>query len=173
MTTPPLERLTQYCQRLRLYQVEAELPTLLDQAAKRDLAYSDFLDEVLGLECRSKQEQHLAMRIRMARFPFQKTLEGFEWKLQPSIDPKVIKELATGRFLADGENVLLLGPPGVGKTHCEIPGDARVLDAETRRWGSRGRDDSKTHLPSDGRMCACLGYVSRPRSHQRRPLLLA
>jgi DNA replication protein DnaC len=57
------------------------------------------------------------MRIRMARFPFPKTLEGFDWKFPPAIDPKVITELATGRFLAEGENVLLLGPPGVGKTH--------------------------------------------------------
>jgi len=120
MTTPQLDRLTQHCQRLRLHRVEAELATLLEQAAKRDLAYSDFLDEVLGLEVRSKHEKHLTMRVSMARFPFQKTLESFDWKFQPSIDPKVIKELATGRFLADGENVLLLGPPGVGKTHLSV-----------------------------------------------------
>jgi len=56
----------------------------------------------------------------MVRFPFQKTLKSFDWKFQPSIEPKVIKELATGRFLADGENVLLLGPPGVGKTHLAV-----------------------------------------------------
>ncbi|MGH7549082.1 MAG: ATP-binding protein, partial [Gemmatimonadales bacterium] len=132
MTTPQLERLTEYCQRLRLYRVEAELSTLLDQAAKRDLAYSDFLDEVLGLELRSKQEKHLAMRISMARFPFQKTLEGFEWKFQPSIDPKVIKELATGRFIADGENVLLLGPPGVGKTHLAVALGLRACELGLR-----------------------------------------
>ena len=120
MTTPQLERLAAHCQRLRLYRVEAELHTLLEQAAKKDLAYSDFLDEVLALEARSKHEKHLAMRISMARFPFQKTLESFDWKFQPSIDPKVIKELATGRFLTDGENVLLLGPPGVGKTHLAV-----------------------------------------------------
>ena len=121
MTTPQLDRLAQYCQRLRLHRVEAELSTVLEQAAKQDQGYSDFLEAVLGLEVRSKQEKHLAMRVSMARFPFQKTLESFDWKFQPSIDPKVIKELATGRFIADGENVLLLGPPGVGKTHCEIP----------------------------------------------------
>jgi DNA replication protein DnaC len=96
------------------------LATLLEQAAKRETSYADFLDEVLALEVRSKQEKHLAMRVAMARFPFQKTLESFDWKFQPSIDPKVIKELATGRFLADGENVLLLGPPGVGKTHLAV-----------------------------------------------------
>ena len=120
MTTPQLERLAAHCQRLRLYRVEAELATLLEQAAKKDVSYSDFLDEVLGLELRSKQEKHLAMRVSMARFPFQKTLESFDWKFQPSIDPKVIKELATGRYLTDGENVLLLGPPGVGKTHLAV-----------------------------------------------------
>jgi DNA replication protein DnaC len=120
MSTPQLERLQQYCQRLRLYRVEAELATVLEQAAKKDLAYSDFLDEVLGLEVRSKTEKHLAMRVSMARFPFHKTLEGFDFKFQPAIDPKIIKELATGRFLAEGENVLLLGPPGVGKTHLAV-----------------------------------------------------
>jgi DNA replication protein DnaC len=52
----------------------------------------------------------------MARFPFQKSLESFDFRFQPSLDPRLIRELATGRFIADGDNVLLLGPPGVGKT---------------------------------------------------------
>ena len=120
MTTPQLEPLSAHGQRLRLHRVDAELSTLLEQAAKRDLAYADFLDEVHALELQSKHEKHLALRVSMARFPFQKTLEGFDWKFQPSIDPKIIKELATGRFLADGANVLLLGPPGVEKTHLAV-----------------------------------------------------
>lgn len=115
MTTPQLERLSAHCQRLRLHRVEVELPTLLDQAAKKDVSYADFLDQVLTRELEAKQDKHRTMRISMARFPFQKTLETFDWKFQPSIEPKLIKELATGRFIADGENVLLLGPPGWGK----------------------------------------------------------
>jgi DNA replication protein DnaC len=102
MTTPQLERLAAHCQRLRLHRVGPELARLLEQAAKREVSYADFLDEVFTLEVQSKHEKHLAMRVSMARFPFQKTLEGFEWKFQPSIEPKVIKELATGRFIADG-----------------------------------------------------------------------
>lgn len=78
--------------------------------AKREVSYADFLDEVLTLKVRSKHEKHLAVRVSMAHFPFQKTLKGFDWKFQPSIGPRVIKELTTGRFTADGENVLLLGP---------------------------------------------------------------
>jgi DNA replication protein DnaC len=120
MSTPQIERLRTHCHRLRLYQVEAELASLLEQAAKKDLSYSDFLDELLALEVRSKTEKHLTMRINMARFPFHKTLESFDFKFQPSIDPKVIREISTCRYISSGENVLLLGPPGVGKTHLAV-----------------------------------------------------
>ena len=68
---------------------------------------------MLATEVAAEQEKHHTMRIQMARFQFQKSLEGFDWKAQPSIDPKVIKELATMRFVANGANALLLGPPEV------------------------------------------------------------
>ncbi len=120
MTTPQLDRLRAACQRLRLHQVETDLPTLLEQAAKREVSYADFLDEVLTREVGAKTQKHLAMRVAMARFPFQKTLEGFDFKFQPSIDVKLIRELATGRYVEGGDNVLLLGPPGVGKSHLAV-----------------------------------------------------
>ena len=77
MSTPQLQRLHGHCHRLRLYRVEAELTTLLEQAAKRDLGYADFLDELLALEVRAKAEKHLAMRTAMARFPFHKGFGHF------------------------------------------------------------------------------------------------
>ncbi|HSF59792.1 MAG TPA: IS21-like element helper ATPase IstB [Candidatus Binatia bacterium] len=120
MSTPQIDRLRAHCRRLRLYKLEAEISGLLEQAAKKDISYSDLLDELLGLEVRSKSEKHLTMRINMARFPFHKTLESFDFKFQPSIDPKIIRELATCRYVSSGENVLLLGPPGVGKTHLAV-----------------------------------------------------
>jgi DNA replication protein DnaC len=118
--TPQIEKLRGHCHQLRLYQVEAELATLLEQAAKKELSYSDFLDEVLTMEVQSKREKHLNMRVNMARFPFHKTLEGFDFKFQPSVDPKVMRELATCRYVHSGDNALLLGPPGVGKTHLAV-----------------------------------------------------
>ena len=120
MSTPQLERLQQHCHRLRLYQVEQELTARLEQAAKRELSYADFLDELLALEVGSKTEKHHQMRIAMARFPFQKTLESFDFKFQPSLDVKLMRELAGGRYMDSGDNVLLLGPPGVGKTHLAV-----------------------------------------------------
>ncbi|HTD57187.1 MAG: ATP-binding protein [Deltaproteobacteria bacterium] len=111
MSTPQLERLREHCHRLRLYQVEQELSARLEQAAKQELSYADFLDQLLAGEIDSKTYKHHQMRIAMARFPFQKTLESFEFKFQPSIDPKLIRELATGRYIQSGDNLLFLGPP--------------------------------------------------------------
>jgi DNA replication protein DnaC len=80
MSTPQLDRLRTACHRLRLHQVETELAMLLEQAAKRELGYADFLDKVLAREVGAKTQKHLAMRIAMARFPYQKTLESFDFK---------------------------------------------------------------------------------------------
>jgi len=115
-----IERITEQMERLRLGRSAALLESLLGDAAKRELSYSDFLEQLLTSELSDKQERNAAMRIAMAHFPFQKSLESFDFKFQPSLDPKVIRELATGRFIANADNVLLLGPPGVGKTHLAV-----------------------------------------------------
>lgn len=118
--TAQIERIQEQMQRLRLIRLADELPGLLQEASKKDLSYSDFLEEVLSREITAKHERHTAMKTAMARFPFHKSVENFDFKFQPSIDPKAIKELATCRFVADTDNVLLLGPPGVGKTHLAV-----------------------------------------------------
>lgn len=132
MSTPQVDRLQAHCQRLRLYQVAAELPILLEQAATQEVSYAAFLDDLLAREVRAKSDTHLAMRLAMARFPFQKTLEHFDCKFQPSIDPTVIRELATGRYLTQGENMRLLGPPGVGKTHRAVAWGSKACEQGVR-----------------------------------------
>jgi len=120
MSTPQLERMCEHSHRLRLYQIENELTARLEQAAKKEISYADFLDDLLTLEVGAKTQKHHQMRIAMARFPFQKTIESFDFKFQPSIDPKLIRELVTGRYMQSGDNVLFLGPPGVGKSHLAV-----------------------------------------------------
>src|SRR5271157_5105079 len=92
-------RLHEQCQRLRPYQIAQELTTRLEQAAKKELSYADFLDQLLAGEVDAKTHKHQQMRIAMARFPYQKTLESFDFKFQPSLDPKQLRELATGRYI--------------------------------------------------------------------------
>jgi len=127
-----IERLQDLMHRLRLGRTVERLPSLLEEAGKRDLSYSDFLEELLRSELAGKQECHTAMRIAMAHFPFQKSLESFDFKFQPSLDPKVVRELATSRFIANADNVLLLGPPGVGKTHLAVALGLRACAAGYR-----------------------------------------
>jgi len=107
-------------QRLRLGHVAERLDALLSEAAKGEPTYLDFLDRVLTEEVSSKQRRRIAMGIQIAHFPAVKTLDEFDFKFQPSVDQKLVHELATGRYIASAENVLIFGPPGVGKTHLAI-----------------------------------------------------
>jgi DNA replication protein DnaC len=106
--------------KLRLRAVAQRLDGILSQAARSEPTYLDFLDQFLAEETDAKQKKRVAMGIQIAHFPTVKTLEEFDFKFQPSIDHKLVRELATGRFIAGTENVLMLGPPGVGKTHLAI-----------------------------------------------------
>lgn len=121
MTTPAqLERLQEHCQRLRLFKSRERLEALLQDATTQEATYGDFLETVLTEEVTSKTEKNVTMRTHLARFPFVKTLESFDWSYQPSLDKKQLQTLATCRFIETGENVILLGPPGVGKTHLAV-----------------------------------------------------
>ena len=113
-------RVEDHLLRLRLHSVAARLDAVLSDAARKEPTYLDFLDGLLRDELEAKQKRRITMGIKIAHFPVVKTLEEFDFKFQPSIDGKLVRELATGRFLAQAENVLLFGPPGVGKTHLAI-----------------------------------------------------
>jgi DNA replication protein DnaC len=115
-----IERMQEQLQRLRLFKSRERLEALLQEASSQDLSYADFLDQVLTEEVTAKTAKHITMRTSLARFPFVKGLESFEFGYQPSVDRKQIQTLGTCRFIEHGENVVLLGPPGVGKTHLAV-----------------------------------------------------
>ncbi|HLW61159.1 MAG TPA: IS21-like element helper ATPase IstB [bacterium] len=115
-----LARIADSLRRLRLTKLQERVDTLLQEASQQDLTYAAFLDRCLAEEVASKVERQVAMHTAMARFPYVKTLEAFDFSFQPSIDKKKIHELATGRFIEHAENLILLGPPGTGKTHLAV-----------------------------------------------------
>ena len=89
-------------------------------AATRERTIREALEFFCEREIARKDERRIEMSMGLARFPYVRDLAGFDFAAQPSIDKGQIRELATGRFIANGEAVLLLGPPGVGKTHLAV-----------------------------------------------------
>jgi DNA replication protein DnaC len=108
------------------------LDALAQQAATEQWTYLAFLDQLTQAELAARAEQAVTRNMRRAHFPFVKTLDQFDFACQPSINEPQVRDLATLRFVAHGENVLLLGPPGVGKTHLAISlGMAAILQGMT------------------------------------------
>lgn len=120
MSAAQLERLQENLQRLRLFKSRERLEALLQEATSKEMSYADFLDGVLTEEVVSKTAKNVTMRTNLARFPFVKGLESFDFAYQPSIDRKQIQQLSMCHFIEHGENVVILGPPGVGKTHLAV-----------------------------------------------------
>ena len=121
MTTPAqIERLGEHLRKLRLLKSGERLEAMLQHAAAQELPYAEFLEQVLGEEVAAKASKNIAMRTAMARLPFVKPLETFDFGYQPSIDRKQLQTLASCHFIEHGDNVIVLGPPGVGKTHLAV-----------------------------------------------------
>jgi DNA replication protein DnaC len=106
--------------RLKLSAIRERLDNLLDEAARRDLSLREALALLCQAEVQHREERRMQMGTSIAKFPFVRTLDGFDHKAQPSLDPKQLRELATCRWVANGDALLLLGPPGVGKTHLAV-----------------------------------------------------
>jgi len=117
MPSDPLDRMLV---RLKLSGIRDQLDTLLDEAARSNLSARETLVLLCEREIARKDHRRIEMALKLAHFPAVKELVGFDFEAQPSIDPKQIRDLAASRWIANGENVLLLGPPGVGKTHLAI-----------------------------------------------------
>jgi DNA replication protein DnaC len=125
---PQEERLLAALKRLQLTQLRETLAAVLSQAAKEQWTYLEFLDQILRREVDAKQGKRIRMGMQIAHFPCIRTIEGFDFAFQPSADERMFRELSTGNFIAHGENVLIFGPPGVGKSHLAIGLGRKIVE---------------------------------------------
>ena len=119
-----------YCKLLSLSSVADNYEKVALDAAKAKLSYQDYLYKLLQQQIIDRVDRSINARIKKAGFKYLATLEEFDFSFQPQIDEKLIRELATLSFLDSATNILLLGAPGVGKTHLSI---ALGLEATKQR----------------------------------------
>jgi DNA replication protein DnaC len=106
--------------RLKLTAMRDRLDGLLDEAARRDLTLPEALVLLCAAEVAHREERRIQMGLGIAKFPYVRTLEGFDFTAQPSLDPKQVRDLAACRWVANGDTLLVQGPPGVGKSHLAV-----------------------------------------------------
>jgi DNA replication protein DnaC len=121
--------LTTLLERMKMDHLLAQLDGVCEQAATGDADYKTFLARALETEWRGRYQRGVEGRLKQARFPAVKTLEQFDFEFQPSIDRKQVRELAGLSFVERAQNVVLLGPPGVGKTHVAVALGIKAVEA--------------------------------------------
>ena len=117
---------------LRLSGMSESLEIRLEEARGHQLSHAEFLELVLADELAVRQQRAVDRRLKQAAFRDQRTLEDFDFSFNPSVPRRRVYDLATGRFLREAHDVLLLGPPGVGKSHlCQALGYVLVKSGYT------------------------------------------
>ncbi len=124
-----IEQARTYLEQLGLAEAAMVLESRLETAARKQVPYAEFLADLLSAESAARRERYLRTRTRLAHLPYLRTLEQFQFSFQPSVDERQVRELAALSFVAEAANLLLLGPPGVGKTHLAVALGIRAIEA--------------------------------------------
>jgi DNA replication protein DnaC len=114
------ERIEELCQRLGLGSMATHLAHVAQDAARDELSFQDFFERLLQAEYRERQERSRTLLTRTAGFPAVKTLEQYDFGFATGAPKQLLTELSTLAFVERAENVVFLGPSGVGKTHLAV-----------------------------------------------------
>ena len=149
---------------LKLADAAEALPSVLDQAAAEDLSMTAALERLLSIEVAATEARRLTGRLRFACLPTPASLEDFDFDNAAGVDKKLIDELATCRYLETATNVLLIGPPGVGKTHLSVGLARAAAHAGYRTYFTTAADlAARCHRAAiEGRWATTMRFYAGP-----------
>ena len=141
------------------------LDTLCQQAAAGDWSYTRLVAELLAGEVSARHKRAVETNLKFSKFPLLKNLDDFDFSAQPGLDRRLIDELATGRYLSEGRNLIFLGPPGVGKTGYPLVGVGFSLGASCLHDGPPRVFHQCDGAGSSSLQCSC-GESPSPRDDE-------
>lgn len=158
------QQLRSHLAELKLTTAAEHLPGVLEQATAEGLSMTAALERLLGLEVEATEARRLAGRLRFASLPSPATLEDFDLEAAPGLDPALVNELATCRYLESATNVLLIGPPGVGKTHMAVGLARKAAEAGYRTYFTTAADlTARCHKAAiEGRWSTTMRFYAGP-----------
>lgn len=124
-----LARIHENLVKLRMFSAETIIDSQLEQAASHGLPSAELIEILLDQEVKSRRASAIDTRMRLSGIPVRKTLEDFDLSFQPSIDKALFDDLRTLRFIHNADNLILLGAPGVGKSHLAIGFGVAAIEA--------------------------------------------
>lgn len=129
MGTLLLDQVHQNLENLKLETMGAILEPTLERARSEHLSQLETIGYLIEMEWKNRVSSTISARMRYAGFPLKKRIEEFDYSFQPTIDPAIIRDLTTLRFIQQAENIVFLGPLGVGKTHLAIGLGCTAIEA--------------------------------------------
>jgi DNA replication protein DnaC len=149
---------------LKLGAAAEALAPALETAEREKPGYTRFLCDLLAAEVAATEQRRLDGRMRFAKLPAHKTLEQFDFDAQPTLDRRLVEDLATLRFVEEKANALLIGPPGVGKTHLAIALGHRAVHAGYRVYYTTAADlvARTTRAAMEGRWANTMRFWAGP-----------
>lgn len=143
--TGPYEQLKDDLGYLQLGRAAECFATLAEQAGRDGWSHVEYLARVVAEQASATTNRRLAARLRYARFPYRRSIDDFDFDFQPSVDRKLVADLASLRFIAENRPILFLGQPGCGKTHLAVALATRAVEAGYRGYFTTA-DDMSTVL---------------------------